>query len=159
MQDSDSSDNLDDLPDPREVLSDNLLRVLAIRPKGKGAAVKPGRKPRLSRIEKLKPSTQRNVVLNRKAATLDTLMEISRELKTPAWMLLHPNMKEWDQDKYRIMFIVSRFLGATANGQEAMMALARELKAATPEEIEERDQLLLARKGLAAVTRLVAAKA
>ena len=158
MQDGDSPDNFDALSDPRKTLAANLQRVLAVVPKGNARAAKPGRRPRLSRIKSIKPSTQRNVLTNNKAANLDTVAKISQELKTPAWMLLHPNMKEWDQDRYRIMFIISRYLRATANGQEAMMALARELKAASPAEIEERDKLLQARKGLAAVTRLVAEK-
>jgi hypothetical protein len=124
VEDDELPDYFATLPSATDALRANLSRILEYVPD----EVKPGPRATKRRLKCLSPSAQRKTLQGLSTPTLATLDEIGNELHTPPWLLVHPEMKKWDKDRDRIMFIVRRFLEATPKGQETLMGVARELR-------------------------------
>lgn len=72
----------------------------------------------------IKPSTLRTARLALKEPTLETVQQIATAVNTPAWLLLHPNGKEWDQNRDWIERIVSAYIAANDAGRMGIQAAA-----------------------------------
>lgn len=127
MEEPDSPDDFDHLPDSFRALRGNLERLLRIVPKTKKKA-QVGRKPKHTRLKCVSPSGQRNILNGDKSPTLETLDKIAAELKSPGWLLVHPEMKEWDQERPQILFMIKAYLAADADGKDAMFRVARAIR-------------------------------
>lgn len=93
-----------------EILAAAVSRLERIIPKGS--------KP------KLPQSTLRTVKKNIKSPTLRTLDLVSDALGTPAWLLIHPEGKEWDQNRIWLERIVRAYLHTTDEGRTSIQQAA-----------------------------------
>lgn len=54
----------------------------------------------------------------KKSPTLRTLDKLAKAFGTPAWLMIHPDMKEWDTNRAWIEHIITAYLAADTDGRE-----------------------------------------